>query len=106
MTAENLLNREPLAYLILTSVARTAKGPNRPVPYAPATWLDVPPNDRNRARWSRLVRRMETLSLIRRHVDDSRDRVRKVSITPEGWNWIIETCGAGAFLNLDELCQP
>ena len=46
------------------------------------------------------------MKLVGRYVDLSRDRVRLISITPEGWNWIIENSGAGAILNFDELCQP
>ena len=106
MTIMQFMQREALAFRLLTAIATTAGEAGRSISYAPATWLRATPNDRNRARWSRLTRRMESMKLVRRHVDFSRDRVRSISITPEGWNWIIENCGAGAILNFDELCQP
>lgn len=105
MTVSKLMNGGTSAFPLLRAIARTAKGQDHAIPYAPAIWLDSVPNDRLRARWSRLMRRMESLNLVRRHVDDSRDRVRTVSITPEGWNWIIENCGAGSILTLEELLR-
>ena len=37
--------------------------------------------------------------------DSSRNRVRRVSITLGGWNWLLENGGAGVFLSSEELLE-
>jgi hypothetical protein len=43
--------------------------------------------------------------MLRCQTDSSRNRVRRVSITLSGWNWILENGGAGTLLSSEELLQ-
>ena len=91
----------PIAVQMLIAVARCAGQPGTRIPYAPAEWFGKVPTVRNRARWSRWTHRLALHGLLQRHVDFGRDRVRRVSLTPLGWNWVISQCGPGAVECID-----
>ena len=88
---------------MLITVARVAGQPESFISYRPAIWFDENPTVCRRTRWSRTMRRLERLGLVIRQVDRSRNRVRKVSVTETGWQWVIENCGPGAVLPLEAL---
>ena len=104
MTIATPMNH-PLMFSILVAIARLARQPEVFIPYAPSTWFQARPTPRRRARWSRTLRSLAGAGMLRRQTDDSRDRVRRVAVTPSGWSWILENSGAGAFLSLEELLE-
>ena len=104
MTVTTPMNR-PVAFRMLTVVAGLAGQPDVFIPYVPSNWFREKPTPRRRARWSRTLRSLAGAEMLRRHTDDSRDRVRRVAVTPSGWSWILENSGAGAFLSLEDLLE-
>lgn len=95
----------PLMSSMLVAIARLARQPDVPIPYAPSVWFQAKPTPRHRARWSRTLRRLAAAGMLRCQTDSSRNRVRRVSITLSGWNWILENGGAGTLLSSEELLQ-
>ncbi len=104
MTVTTPMNR-PVAFRMLTVVAGLASQPDVFIPYVPSNWFREKPTPRRRARWSRTLRSLAGAGMLQRQTDDRRDRVRRVAVTPSGWNWILENSGAGAFLSLEDLLE-
>lgn len=104
MTITTPMNH-PVAFRMLTAIAGLARQPDVFIPYVPSNWFRQQPTPRRRARWSRTLRSLAGAGMLQRQTDDSRDRVRRVAVTPSGWNWILENSGAGAFLSLEDLLE-
>lgn len=94
---------EPLAVRILIAVAREVGQPGCWVTYCPAFWFSETPSVRRRKRWSRMVRFLGDKGFLARQVDPKRDRVRQIAITQLGWQWVVDNCGPGAFLPLEDM---
>ena len=95
------LSKPAMQYFI--ALASAAGQPERFIPYRPAHWLAQKPTCRNRMRWSRWTRRLAARGFLRRAIEASRDRVRSVAVTAEGWNRLVDQCGEGAIVDLVEL---
>lgn len=95
----------PLMTSMLVAIARLTRQPDLFIPYAPSVWFQAKPTPRHRARWSRTLRRLVAAGMLCCQTDSSRNRVRRVSITLSGWNWLLENGGAGALLSSEELLQ-
>ncbi len=97
--AQSEFDWSPIAVQLLLAIAERTRD-CKPISYAPASWLQLPPSPKNRSRWSRWTRRLANAGLVQRLTEPNRDRVRRVAITPAGLEWIERMCGPGALWEL------
>ena len=102
MESETVAERTwpPLAIQLLLAIAQRSTV-DSVTWYEPAVWFNRSPTACHRMRWSRWTRRLADAGLIRRLTEPNRDRVREVTVTPSGLEWIAEHCGGGALSNLN-----